>query len=284
MISNDMRKPNYFSEQFVTALTMSDAEREGYKNMANKLKTWNTQDWLSFIELTSGLLGLIPSPATPFLLGISMGAGVANAKILWDKGDHYTAGLYMAFSVLPASTLIKSLRNSKLFMRLGQKNSLKLIEKVGEGTATAAEKEMVQQLTKDAATVAKTLEKEVTKQIIGNILSELPKKSLMFIINILRGMVKLGVFGITQGIIIEGTFYTYDKIYKALNYKNEKFLSEREKSEAFQLFNIIKEKEPEVKKSAIGVVKGAEDKILQNSELFATIDTAGYKSYLRNRK
>lgn len=256
------------------------------KNVAKTIdwaKTWNRHDWLTFVEITTGILGIIPTPATPVLLFISAAAGVSNATGYWKEGHHYEAGLMLAFSLLGTGALFKILKNSKIFMKLGAKKSTELIEKVASGTASRTEQEMAKQLVEEIAPVADELAKETLKEAVRKFISQLPKQSLIFIIKILRSMVKLGVFGIKTGIVIEGTFYTYDKIYTALNYKNEKFMSERERSESFKLLNILKEKEPEVKKTAIEIVKGAEGQILQNSELFANIDTS-INSVSRNRK
>lgn len=246
---------------------------EGLKDLGSWFKSWDEKDWLALIEVTSGILGAIPSPVSPVLLGISIGAGIANAKIYYDEGDPYTAGLNLTFTLLGAGTLAKILKNSKIFTRLGKNGSVTLLNKVKSGTATNTEKKLLTDLLTEIKPVTKELSTEVAKQTTKKILSQLPKQSLKFILKLCMGMFKLGVFGIKGGIVISGTFLTYDKIYKALNYKNEKNLSVRDKNELFKLHNFIFNNEEEIKKSLISNIQTVEPEIIKHAQEFINVDT-----------
>lgn len=239
----------------------------------NWIKTWDANDWLNFVEATTGILGSIPSPASPFLLGISLGAGLVNAKLYYDGGDPYTAGLYLAFSIIPAASLIKQLKYSKTFMRLGKGGSMKILEKVKSGTATNLEKNMAKDLIEEIAPASNELGKEVVKQTISKILLELPKKSLISIVKLCSIMYKIGLFGLKAGVVMGGTFLSYDLIYKALNYKNQKNMSIREKNEMVKLYDFIMNNEEEIKKLSVDEIKKNERYLIDNSDKFLTIDT-----------
>ena len=140
------------------------------------MKSWDKHDWLSFIEVTTGILGMIPTPATPVLLSISTAAGVSNATGYWKEGHHFEAGLMLTFSLLSAGVLSGILKNSKLFMKLGVKGSTELIEDVASGTASRVEQEMAKQLVKEITPVADKLAKETSKEVVKRFITELPKK------------------------------------------------------------------------------------------------------------
>jgi hypothetical protein len=241
------------------------------------VKTWDKHDWLNFVEITTALLAAIPQPASPvtspILLGVSTTAGLTNAALYFKEGDPYTGGLMLAFSVIPVASLIKTLKGSKIFMRLGYKESMRIINAAKAGTATAEEFKLAKKLVEDIAPYADELGKETVKYTIKEYLEQLPKRSLKFILKLFIRMSKLGVFGIKEGILIAGTFYTYDKIYRALNYKNEKNLSTRDKNQLVKLYNIIIDNEEEIKKQMIEDAKKVAPQIEKNNKLFFSINT-----------
>jgi len=250
------------------------------KNVANAIdwvKSWDKHDWLNFVEITTALLSAIPHPAapitSPILLGISTTAGVANAVEYFKEGDKYTGGLMLAFSIIPAGELVKILRGSKTYMRLGTAKSIEVINAAKSGTATSSELKIAQELVEEMAPHADELAKQTMTYTIKKTLQELPKMSLNFILKLCIGMVKLGVFGIKEGIVIAGTFFTYDKIYKALNYKNEKNLSVREKNGLVNLYNIIWGNKEEIKNKLIEEVRRVEPEMQKHQKVFLSIDT-----------
>jgi hypothetical protein len=238
------------------------------------IKTWDHHDWLGFVEITTGILGSIPSPASPALLGVSLGVSIVDAITYFQEDDPYTGGLVLAFSVLPAGQLIRILRTSKTFMKLGSKKSIDLIKKVKSGKANSSEISTAKKLVEEIAPQSEQLGKATIKQVIQNKILFLSKQSLNVILKFCMAMVKLSIFGIKAGIVIGGTFYTYDEIYKAVNYKNVEMLKSREKNKLVQLRNYITNNEDEVKESLIKNVKDVESAIEKHSSQFLTIDTS----------
>jgi hypothetical protein len=265
------------SEQiFLGGPAMAISSPKNVIKTTNWISTWDKHDWLNFVEITSAILSSIPQPlspiTSPILLGVSTTAGLANARLYFKEGDPYTGGLMLAFSVIPGVSLLRTLKGSKVFMRLGYKESIRLINAAKTGTATAEEFKLAKELITDIAPYANELGKETVKHTIKESLKQLPKKSLQFIIKLCLVMFKLGVFLIKEGIIIAGTFYTYEKIYKALNYKNEKNLSLREKNELVKLHNTIMKNKEEVKNTGIEELNKSEPLIQKNPNLFISID------------
>ena len=67
-------------------------------DVSHKLNTvnWNTHDFLSLVEISTGILGMIPTPASPFLLGISVSAGIADGLLYFQEGDRYMGTMMLA--------------------------------------------------------------------------------------------------------------------------------------------------------------------------------------------
>lgn len=259
------------NEQFFGPI-MTHHTMKGFGKIADWIETWDKKDWLTFIELTTGLLALIPTPATPVLFAISSAAGLANAKVHWDEGYKYEAGLMIAFSLLGAGALVSVLKNSKVFMKLGKEGSKKLIEKAISGTATNTEKKMLKQLVEEITPVADDLAKATIKETIRRFIIELPKKSTKFLIGLLATMYKIGKFGVKEGIVIAGTFLAYDKIYLALNHDNIEGLSNRDKNGLVKIYKLIKNNEQVVRQDSFEEFKKAEPKIEKNYSDFVKIN------------
>jgi len=241
------------------------------------MRTWNRHDWLNFVEATSTILAMIPQPAapitSPILFGIGTTAGIVNAKLYFDEGDEYTGGLVLAMSVIPGGELIRILKNSKTFMMLGPKKSIELLKSIKSKTATVTQKKMGQELIKELAPNADELAEETMKYTVKKMLQQLPKMSFRSLLKLCIGLSKLGIFGIKQGIVFAGTFLAYDKIYQALNYKNEKNLSKRDKNELVNLYNTITNNEEEIKNKMMEQVLENQSEILKRSGDIIKVDT-----------
>jgi hypothetical protein len=272
------RIKDLMSEQiFLGGPAMGLSSPKNVMGTINWMKSWDKHDWLNFVEITTSLLAVIPQPAapvtSPILLGISTGAGVANAVGYFKEGDKYTAGLILAFSIIPAGQLISTLKGSKAFMKLGPAKSIQVINAVKSGTATANEVKIAQELVKEVAPHADKLAKQTMTYTIKKTLQELPKKSLSFVIKLCLIMYRLGVFGIKAGVTIGGTFLSYDLMYRALNYKNKKNMSLREKNEMAKSYDLIMNNEDEIIKLSVDDIKKNESSLLEHSDSFISIDT-----------
>lgn len=219
---------------------------QGTKDLGDWIGTWNKRDWLIFIEVSSGLLAMIPSPASPFLLAISTTAGFVNAKAAWDEGHHYEAGLMFTFSLLGAATVYRILKFSKTYRQLGNQGSIKLMEKVVSGTASTVEKSTAKKLVEEIGPYADELSRETSKEIIRRTIKNLSKKGLKYLVKFFISILKIGKFVVREGVVIAGTFLSYDKIYQALNYKDEQAMKERRHDPLVKIYNLVMNNEEEI--------------------------------------
>jgi hypothetical protein len=264
-------------EQSPAMMSLSASMVDDAPEFIEWIKTWDHHDWLGFISITSGILGSIPSPASGALLSISLGTGALDAYYYFKEDDPYTGGLILAFSIIPAGQLIR-LANKvgmKTFLGLGRKKSVELLEKAASGTANATERKTAENIVKESAKAADELAKLTMMATINNIIAELGKKSLNFVLKFLILLYRLNIYTLKAGIIIAGTFYSYDTLYKALNYKNIKNLDVRERNSLVQLHNLIVGDEKKINEMLIQNLKEPNvlDSILKNPRPLINLDT-----------
>jgi hypothetical protein len=264
-------------EQSPAMMSLSASMADAAPEFIEWIKTWDHHDWLGFISITSGILGSIPSPASGALLSISLGTGALDAYYYFKEDDPYTGGLILAFSIIPAGQLIR-LANKvgmKTFLGLGRKKSVELLEKAASGTANATERKTAENIVKESAKAADELAKLTMMATINNIIAELGKKSLNFVLKFLILLYRLNIYTLKAGIIIAGTFYSYDTLYKALNYKNIKNLDVRERNSLVQLHNLIVGDEKKINEMLIQNLKEPNvlDSILKNPQPLINMDT-----------
>ncbi len=96
----------------------------------NWFKSFDRHDWASFIEVTTGVLGMFPTPAAPVLLGISVAAGLTDAAFYFNEGDPYMGGLMVALAILPAAEFIKAVPAAKPILDKGSSYVKNLLKKV----------------------------------------------------------------------------------------------------------------------------------------------------------
>jgi hypothetical protein len=87
----------------------------------NWFKSFNEHDWLTFVDITTGLLGMVPSPAAPFLLGASLVACQADAALYFKENDPYMGGLVLSFCLIPLGEWIRVAPGAKSV--LGKENN-----------------------------------------------------------------------------------------------------------------------------------------------------------------
>jgi hypothetical protein len=172
----------------------------------------NTHDWLALIEISTGLLGLIPTPLSPFLLGISLVAGVADAGLYYKEGDPYMGTMMLALSIIPGGEIVKILKGSKVLTKRGVKGSKELIKKYKSGAKLTSEE--LDDIAKLGTDISKNAD-EITKSMKNSVIRKyFADKSPKFLINSLLFLKKIGV--IKAGDIalkIGGLVYGLDKLY-----------------------------------------------------------------------
>jgi hypothetical protein len=207
----------------------------------------DSHDWLLLISITTGILGMIPSPLSLPLLGISFVSDVSDAVIYYNEGDKYTSGILFALSIIPFHQLVKEFRTAYTFKKIGSSGVKKLIGKSKAGTITKEESKVLKESLKELGQESDVLVKLTKETVKKTLLSNLGKKSLKYLANLLYFLGKLG-FGIGKevgkfGIQIGGIYYLFDEIYLAIFANDLKNLDIRKYSKIQQLVALIKKDE-----------------------------------------
>jgi len=187
------------------------------------VKTWNAHDWLTFVDVTSGLLALIPSPATPVLLGISTAACLADGGLYLYEDDKYMGGLVLSFCLIPTGELALILPRSQRILSKGKKYALDTIKKAKElakkRTLTTAEKaivkeaaELMTELQENATKLAKASQKNFVTKFITNVITK-GGKALFSTALLLSKM----SWAVGRPVLeLAGVYYTFDEVYLAM--------------------------------------------------------------------
>jgi hypothetical protein len=215
---------------------------------------------LNALSIGFTVLGMIPSPASPFLLALGTAADVADSFLYYHEGDKYMGTIMLALAVIPGGEFIKATKNTIVPEILK-----KLIRKASNGIDT---------LTKGELSVLKNnLTKfEVYKSVIG---SYFKKNMVAKIIDYLPKLLKTSPFKLAYKLIyrllkisgflskltfkIGSTYFSADTVYLWL-YGND---DDRKKSSVQKLVNIIKNKpqtEEEMKNQLSEIISTPEAK------------------------
>jgi hypothetical protein len=185
------------------------------KKIIDWFSTLSTHDWLTLIEISTAILGMIPSPASPILLGISTLAGVSDAGVYYAEGDKYMGTMMLALSVIPGGELLKAVKGSKVLIKRGVGGYKSLIKKYKAGVKlTELEIKDLKILGKKIAENASEVNKLMTKNLTTKILESLTKRTPKFLINLILMLKKLGVIKLSEiSLKIGGIVYGIDQLY-----------------------------------------------------------------------
>jgi hypothetical protein len=205
----------------------------------------DVHDFMTVVEIGSLILGMIPSPLSPLLLGISTTAGLTDAVLYYADGDPYMGTMMLALEVIPGGELISVLKKGKVAGKLGKEGAQELMQKaarnqldqVGQQTYKNLQQEFTGSLGKELVQKA---EKEVlengTKRMTSNFL-KLPFKQQL---KAFSTMVELcwNTLGTLPKILIRTSVATYslDKLYVAINGRDES----RQNSDIRRLYYMIR--------------------------------------------
>lgn len=236
----------------------------------NWFKSFNEHDWLTFVDITTGLLGMFPTPAAPFLLGASLVACQSDAALYFKENDPYMGGLVLSFCLIPLGEWIRVAPGAKSVLTKGKQYVIDLLKKAkslsGKKFLDSAEKAIIKEadiliksLTEKADEIAKLTQKYFITRVISDIISKGGK--------ILFGTVLLiskMAWAIGRPLLqLAGIYYTFDEVYLALYGTDEQKMKLRNDSSFQQLLRLLKD--PENQKLAMDQVK---DYMKQNSEIF----------------
>lgn len=243
------------------------------KSLYNWFASFDTHDWLAFIEISTGVLGLIPTPLSPLFLGISTIAGVADAGVYFYEGDKYMGSMMLALSIIPGGELLKAMKGSRVFLKRGVKGSKELIKKYKSGIKLSKEEmDDLTRLGKEFAENSSAIKKSLTQELSEKLIKGLSKKTPKYLINLLLILKKLGVIKLSEiALKIGGTVYTVDKLYlyifrdSILN--NQKDLDSRTRNELRMMINKLLGYDKEVTEFLQITAKEAINNALKNPKI-----------------
>jgi len=250
-----------------------DANRKVMKGLYNWFSTFNSHDWLSLIEVSSGLLGLIPTPLSPLFLGISLAAGLSDAGVYFADGDPYMGTMMMALSIIPGKELLVALKGSKVLKKRGAKGCKELIKKYKKGIKLTTEElddltKLSVGISKNADKVKRLLKYNITKNMIETIGS----KSTKYLMNLLLILKKIGVIKLGDIVFnVGGIPYGFDKLYlyvfRDSIFANEKLLDKRTTNDLRYVINKLLGYDKEVQEFILATTKQELKKIAENPKI-----------------
>ena len=253
----------------------------GIPRAYNWFSTFNTHDWLTFVDITTGLLGMFPTPAAPIFLGVSLAACNADGALYFAENDPYMGGLILSFCLIPLGEFIRYVPGAKNIISKGKQYCINLLKKAkslsGKEVLDAAEKKIVQEaellikeISKNSDEIAKLTQKYFVTRAISNIIKTGGK--------LLHGTALLlskTSWAIGRPIVLlSGIYYTYDEIYLALYGSDEQKMKLRNNSKFQQLIRLLKvvTNLESVEKQQKEFVNSSVKIIEKNPEKFVEID------------
>jgi hypothetical protein len=243
------------------------------KGLYNWFESFDSHDWLTFIEVSTSILGLIPTPLSPLFLGISTAAGVADAAVYFYEGDPYMGSMMLALSIIPFGEFSKAIKGSRVYLKRGVKGTTELIKKYKSGvTLTKEEVKDLTRLGKEFVQNSTEITKSLTKELSEKLIQGLAKKTPKFLINLLIILKKLGVIKLSEiALKIGGTVYSVDKLYlyvfRDSIFENKKNLDIRTKNELRMMINKLLGYDKEVNEFLLVTAKDAIDKSITNPKV-----------------
>ena len=247
----------------------------------NWFKSFDRHDWASFIEVTTGVLGMFPTPAAPVLLGISVAAGLTDAAFYFNEGDPYMGGLMVALAILPAAEFIKAVPAAKPILDKGSsyvKNLLKKVRslsgkkglKQSEKQAIKEAETLIEATAKNADELGKAIAKKTVSQVIEGVI-KLSGKALWSTVTLLS---KLSWAIAKPFLTVAGIYYSYDEVYLALYGSDEDKMKLRYNSRFQGLVRALKilTNYESAEKQAEEYLRINGDAIQEHPELLAQID------------
>ena len=247
-----------------------DANSKVIKGLYDWFSTFDSHDWLSLIEVSSGLLGLIPTPLSPFLLGISLVAGLSDAGLYFAEGDPYMGTMMAVLALIPGGELWVAIKGSKVLKKRGSKGCIELIKKYKKGVKLTKEElddlaKLGVSISKNADEVKRLLKYNITKNMIETIGS----KSTKYLMNLLLFLKRIGVIKLGDIVFKVGAVtYTFDKLYlyvfRDSIFANKEILDKRTTNDLRYLINKLLGYDKEVQEYILLKTNEALQKVIDN--------------------
>jgi hypothetical protein len=269
--------------------------RQYMSRFYNWIKTFDTHDWLTVIEISSTVAAAFSGPFAPIFLGIAGIAGAYDAYLYFtvDK-DPYMGTIMMALTLLTGGTFKLIFKSSKVLQKRGVEGLINLIKKYKSGGKMT--KEQLKDLSTFGIEFAKKsseVKDAMVRQLSDNTLKYFLKKSLKYITNFLLALSKFG-FNLSKTVFyVGGTAFTFDQIYlyvfRDSLFKNEKYLDSRTQNSTrkkiVEMIDFLSKNEEELRTSLTSQTGKAIDKVgLEATKNIKVIDTteATRKSFLED--
>jgi len=173
---------------------------------------------------------------------ISLGIELGNAALYANEGDDYTAGLSLAFTLIPAGQLIRRVPAIKNMTKGGLRSLMKKVSNPKTAkTLSQSEKELMEQVNKQSKWIRLTATKELTKKITIGLLKKL---NLPKIVNLFYyfGLKYPKTFAVTKfGLQFGGIWYSYDKLAGIYGLKNKNEIDTKKQKELNSEFELNKD-------------------------------------------
>ena len=216
----------------------------------NWFKSFNEHDWLTFVDITTGLLGMFPTPAAPFLLGASLVACQADAALYFKENDPYMGGLILSFCLIPLGEWIRIAPGATGVLKKGKQYAIDLLKKAkslsGKKVLDTAEKAIIKEadaliktLTEKADEIAKLTQKYFVTRTISKIIATGGKLLHGTVLLLSKMSWAIG----SPFVLLAGVYYTFDEIYLALYGSDEQKMKLRYNSGFQKLIRYLKLRE-----------------------------------------
>ena len=215
---------------------------------------------LNSLSIGLTVLGMFPSPFSPFLLALGTAADVADAFLYVHDGDKYMGTIMFALAVIPGGEFIKATKNT-----IAPEILKRLIRKASNGidTLTKGELSKLKNFLKEFETYKSSIANRLKENIATKIVNRLPEwiKTSPFKIayKLIYNLFKISGFLSKLVFKVGGTYFAADTVYLWL-YGNDE---DRKKSSVQKLVNIIKNKpqsEEEMKEQLLEMTSTPEAK------------------------
>ena len=158
----------------MTALSIPKTQ-QGYQEYSDATQPWRQIDSHILLPIVSFALYMsapLTGPVGPLL---AIGIEGIDAATYAAEGDNFSAGLTLAFALIPGGDLINKIPGVKTY---GKKFVINALKKANLGKIlTKAEYEVVEQVSKNSTSLTQMGSKELVKKVVNQTFTNLPLKS-----------------------------------------------------------------------------------------------------------
>jgi peptidoglycan hydrolase-like protein with peptidoglycan-binding domain len=252
------------------------------------LKTFDTHDWMTVIEVSSTIAATFSGPFAPIFWVIGGAAAAYDSYLYFKEDDPYMGTIMLGLTLIGGSMLKGIFKSSKVFRKRGVQGVVELIKKSKSGA------KMTKEQLKDLATFGIEFAKKssqvkdaMTKEVSKRLLTGLAKKSPKFLVNLILALNKIGVIKLSEIVLtVGGTIYTFDKLYlyvfRDSIFANKEYLNSRTKNDQRYWINSLLKYDKEVKEYLVLTVTNATETAVKKGVSLANVNAdESYKNEIK---